>query len=89
MVLNITGVENAKHCFKEKGILLSRISISLEKRFRILPCGVVSKNDIGECIIFISNTECSNEPAFTAPMYQVREEMKFAKAENNNVNFTI
>ena len=36
------------HSLKVLGTLSSRMSMSLEKRFMILPTGVVSKNDIGE-----------------------------------------
>ena len=36
------------HSLKVRGTLSSRMSMSLEKRFMILPTGVVSKNDIGE-----------------------------------------
>lgn len=42
-------VDNIKaHNLKVRGTLSSRMSMSLEKRFMILPTGVVSKNDIGE-----------------------------------------
>ena len=41
------------------GIVESKTSTSFPNRFKILPCGVVSKNDIGERNILLSITRCS------------------------------
>lgn len=42
------------NCMRLLGTMSSIPLISLEKRFMILPWGVVSKNDMGECIILTS-----------------------------------
>ena len=39
---------------RERGMTSSTMYVSLEKRLRILPRGVVSKNDIGERRMFLS-----------------------------------
>lgn len=39
---------------RERGMTSSTMYVSLENRFRILPRGVVSKNDMGERRMFLS-----------------------------------
>lgn len=52
LIVNIEAM-TAKNVRRNDDTFLGTISsmplMSLEKRFMILPCGVVSKNDIGEC----------------------------------------
>lgn len=42
-----------RYPLKNKGIFVSMVSMSLVNLFIILPRGVVSKNDIGACIILV------------------------------------
>jgi hypothetical protein len=58
-----------------RGTRSSKMSISLEKRFIILPTGVVSKNDIGERKMRNSMEECMDPEALmslVSPMYANR-----------------
>ena len=40
------------------GMVVSKTSTSLPNRFKILPCGVVSKNDNGDLRIFFNMLLC-------------------------------
>ena len=57
LIVNIEAM-TAKNVLRNDETLLGTISsmplMSLEKRFMILPCGVVSKKDIGERIMLSS-----------------------------------
>ena len=57
LIVNIEAI-TAKKVLRNDETLLGTISsmtlISLEKRFMILPWGVVSKNDMGECMMLTS-----------------------------------
>ena len=51
----------------KRGITTSSASISLEKRDNTRPCGVVSKNSIGNFNTFCNKTKCKTVAACKAP----------------------
>ena len=51
-------------------MVVSTTSISLLNRFKILPSGVDSKNDIGHAIIFLRRPAWRTRPAPTFPTYK-------------------
>ena len=51
--------------FRASGMLISRVSMSLEKRLTIRPMGVVSKKDIGAWRMLASRSRCRMREALT------------------------
>ena len=64
----------------ERGTVSSMTKMSLEKRFTILPRGVVSKKDIGECIIFSNIPRCKFLDAVIEPDAKVNDANKIQVA---------
>ena len=55
------------------GIVESKTSTSFPNRFKILPCGVVSKNDIGDRSTFPSMMWCNLLAPVNVEMYRKRD----------------
>lgn len=58
------------------GSTISKMSISLEKRFSILPTGVWSNNSIGHLITFSSKISCNWRDASMHPSAKIIDDVK-------------
>ena len=77
-------------CGRLCGILLSIASISREKRFKILPIGVVSKNDMGALIRLENIFMWKTRDACTIPLAMRSEYIKVLSAESKeSINISL
>ena len=72
MTVDNRGAMLKSHPRRKTGTLESITSRSLENLLRILPSGVVSKNDIGACNILSRRLLCKFLDAGTVPMAEAR-----------------
>lgn len=72
MTVDNRGAMLKSHPRRKTGTLESITSRSLENLLRILPSGVVSKNDIGACNILSRRLLCKFLDAATVPMAEAR-----------------
>lgn len=63
-----TRKRHVNQAWKLIAIRVSITSMSLLKRFKIRPPGVLSKKDIGDATMFLKILKCTLRPALTLPM---------------------
>ena len=79
-IVDINGAMLKSQPLRNMGILESITSRSLDNLLRILPSGVVSKNDIGACNILSKRLLCKFLDAATVPIADAKSTIQIVMA---------